>query len=96
MIMKNHITNELEEKIHGYIRNLYGKKYINRLEVEYNDGVYTLIIGIPTDYNPTFISYQTENTDDFLKYICEELRTRNYLRVRYHKINYNETFGKRK
>lgn len=65
---------------------MYKAEYINRLEVEYNDGIYTLIIGIPTDHNPTYISYQTEDIDDFLDYICEELRTRNYMRVQYHKI----------
>lgn len=90
--MKNQTIKNLEEKIHDQVMNLYSAKYKNRLEVEHKNGVYTLILGVPTDHNPTYISYQTDNPDDFLKYICEELRTRNYMRVRYHKIIRHETY----
>ena len=51
----------------------------NRLEVKFENGIYTLLLGIPNDLIPTTISLQTNDPQEFLDFIYEELRTRNYM-----------------
>lgn len=74
---------DLEDKIHDYIRNLYKKEFIGELIVTYKDGIYELSLGIPVADIPTKISLQTDDEEEFLKYICNELKSRNYNRVEY-------------
>lgn len=45
--MKEIDNKELVEKIHDYIRNLYKAEYNGRLEVVNENGMYTLILGVP-------------------------------------------------
>lgn len=77
---------ELENKIHDYIKNLYKRKFTGSLKVKKENGVYQLLIGIPVEDIPTSISLQTDSEEEFLKYVCDELKARNYLRTQYFTI----------
>lgn len=77
---------ELEQKIHDYIKALYKAEYKGRLEVTQEDDIYALTLGIPSYDIPTTISLQTDKEEEFLKYICEELRVRNFMRVYFYSI----------
>lgn len=95
--MRDH---DLEQKIHEWICKIYKAKYKGRLEVTQEDGVYTLTLGLPSPDMPTNISIQTDDKAEFLKYIFEELRTRNYMRVYFYSTKRtdlkNETIKKGK
>ncbi len=77
---------ELEDKIHDYIKNLYKRKFVGSLKVKKENGIYELIIGIPVEDIPTTISLQTDSDDEFLEYVCNELKSRNYIRTQYFTI----------
>lgn len=77
---------ELEKKIHGYIIELYKKEYVGFLEVHKDNNIYSLVIGLPSPNIPTHISIQAQTDDEFFKYIKEELRTRNFLRVYFYNV----------
>ena len=85
---------ELEAKIHGFIINLYKAKYKGRLNVKYDKGIYTLILGIPNEMIPTSISLQTDDPQEFLDYICDELKKRNYMRVYFYQVRRTENLTK--
>ena len=73
------------------MRTLYEANYIGRLEVEQIDDEYTLIIGIPSYMAPTYIACICESDKQFLEYIEEELRKRNYMRLEIYKtIRYEQ------
>lgn len=74
---------ELETKIHEYIEHLYKAKFTNRLEVNHSNGIFELILGLPVDDIPTTISLQTDDEEKFLEYVCNELKSRNYLRIKF-------------
>lgn len=77
---------DLVKKILDYIRTTYNAEYVGRLEVIQTDTTYVFIIGLPSYMIPTSITYQTEDENDFLNYIYEELRTRNYMRLIIYKV----------
>ena len=77
---------ELEKKIHDCIIKLYNAKYTGRLEVIKNVGYYTLILGIPSYMLPTHIGLQTDDPEEFLSYVEEQLRESNFMRVYFYKI----------
>lgn len=77
---------ELENTIRDYIKTLYKATYNKRLEVKYESNVYSLILGIPDDVMPTTISLQTDDPQEFLKYIYEELKTRNYMKIYFYQV----------
>jgi len=72
---------DLELVILDYMKHLYKAEYIGRLEVEQTDTSYTLLIGIPSYMAPTYITCACDKDVDFLDYVQEELRTRNYMRL---------------
>lgn len=74
---------ELEEKIHDYIKNLYKKEFIGLLQVKKINDIYELTLGIPVEDIPTKISLQTDSEEEFLEYVCDELKKRNYIRTQY-------------
>jgi hypothetical protein len=82
---------ELIQKIRDYIRNKYKAEYKNRLEVKFENGIYTLLLGIPNDLIPTTISLQTNDPQEFLDFIYEELRTRNYMRTYFYQVRRKDT-----
>ena len=81
---------ELEKKIHDFIIKVYKSKYIGRLEVLIDEGMYTLVLGVPSPDFPTRISLQTDKPEEFLKYVEEELKNRNYMRVYYYNVKRKE------
>ena len=85
---------ELENKIRDYITNVYKATYNRRLEVKNTDGIYTLILGVPDDLIPTSISFQTEDSQAFLDYVYEELRTRNYMRTYFYQVRKKDNLTK--
>ena len=82
---------ELVHKIRDYIRNIYKAEYKNRLEVKFENGIYTLLLGVTNDLIPTTISLQTNDPQEFLDFIYEELRTRNYMRTYFYQVRRKDT-----
>lgn len=89
---------ELKQAILDFIRINYEADYIGTLIVEKfpstypsyyeNPGPgYRLTIGIPSYMFPTTMAGDFENDEDFLNYIYTELKTRNYMRVYFYKVN---------
>jgi len=77
---------DLENKIHDYIKNLYKAEYIGLLRVEQEGISYVFTLGMPSYMVPTTIGYDTESDQEFLDFIYEELRTRNYMRLEIYKV----------
>jgi hypothetical protein len=77
---------DLELQILDYITNLYSAKYIGLLRVEQSDTTYTFTIGVPSYMARTYINYDSTNDQEFLDFIFEEIRTRNYIRQEYYKV----------
>lgn len=77
---------DLENRIHDYIKNLYKAEYVGLLTV-YQDGTeYMFTIGIPSYMSPTGIFHQADSDQEFLDFIYEELRVRNYMRLEFYKV----------
>lgn len=85
---------ELENKIRDCIISLYSATYNRRLEVLLKNGIYTLVLGIPDDLIPTSISLQTDDPQEFIDFICEELRTRNYMRIYFYQVRRKDNLTK--
>lgn len=77
---------ELEKKIHDFIVKIYKAEYIGRLEVSNQNGMYTLLLGVPSPDFPTTITLQTDDPKEFLAYIEDELKNRDYMRVYYYNV----------
>lgn len=77
---------ELAQEIRDYIKSLYNADYIGYLEVEKLNPGYKMSIGIPSYMFPTVLAGDFETDEEFLDYIFEDLRTRNYLRQDYYKV----------
>lgn len=77
---------ELEQKILDYIKTIYNAEYIGLLKVKKLNPGYQLTIGLPSYMFPTTISSDHTTDEDFLNYIYEEVRVRNYLRVEFYKV----------
>ena len=72
----------LTKKIKLIIFKLYHAFFKGKLEVHHKDGIYTLIIGIPSNMRPS--SYSFEGTEEqFLKFIEEEYKYNNKLWINY-------------
>lgn len=81
---------DLENQIHDYIESLYNATYNGLLEVREDNGIYTLVIGLPSYMSPTTISVDSNSDQYFLDFIFEEFRTRNYLRLDIYKVTREE------
>ena len=77
---------ELEEKIHDYITETYKAEYKGLLKVHKNNLGYSLILGIPSYMSPTTIASNHTNDQDFLDFIFNEIRSRNYMRIEFYKV----------
>jgi len=77
---------ELEQAIRDYIMSLYKACYNGWLQVEKLNPGYKLTIGIPSYMFPTTTAGDWETDDEFLNYIYEDLRIRNYMRVYFYKV----------
>ena len=78
---------DLVQKILDYILSTYKAEYINEVLVNQDENIYTFSIAIPDRLIPTTISGQFDQDQDFLDFIYEELRTRNYMRVYFYEVN---------
>lgn len=81
------MVQRLEKKITEYIKSQYKAEYIGFLEVEKLNPGYKFKIGIPSYMTPTTIATDIEDEELFLNMVYEELRTKNYVRNFYYKIN---------
>lgn len=77
---------DLQKKILDYIRETYEATYKGRIEVNYLNPGYELLLGIPSYLAFTTISADIDNPDDFYKFVCEELRVRNYVRKQTYEV----------
>lgn len=77
---------DLVAQILDYILTLYKAEYIGRLEVYQNGTTYMFLIGVPSYMVPTTNFYEATNDEDFLTYIFEELRTRNFMKIDKYKV----------
>lgn len=78
---------ELEQAILDYIKTTYKAEYVGLLEVKKTGTSYMFFIGLPSYMIPTTIGYDTDSDEDFLNFIYEELRTRNYMRLDIYKVH---------
>lgn len=85
---------ELEQVISDYLTTLYNCTYNGLLEVtkqSLDEGwLYTLSLGIPSYMCKTTISGEFQSDIEFIDYIKEEIRTRNYVKVYFYKVNRTE------
>jgi hypothetical protein len=81
---------ELEQKIHDYIKTWYSAEYVGKLFVEKDGTFYKLSMAIPSYMTLTSIAGDFNTDEDFLDFIYEELRKRNYMRVDYYKVTRTE------
>lgn len=81
---------ELELKIRDYIKTLYNAEYNGILTVTKTENIYRFSIAIPSYMTLTSLAMETESEQEFLDYIYEELRTRNYVRVYFYKVTRTE------
>ncbi len=72
---------ELVQQILDYMRETYKAEYIGRIEVNQIDTEYMFLIGVPSYMLPTTIYYSCNSDEEFLDFIYEELRTRNYMKI---------------
>lgn len=84
---------ELTQEILDYIRTLYNADYVGYIKVLKEDGIYSLALGIPSWMTRTNIAIATDSDEEFLTYIKEELRTRNYMRLMIYRVD--RTYEKR-
>lgn len=77
---------ELANKILDYIKTTYNAIYEGLLIVTKSNEVYTMKIGLPSYMMPTTLTLSTNSDDEFLEFIYEELRTRNYMRLEIYKV----------
>lgn len=81
---------ELAQKIRDFMIAWYKATYIGRLEVTKDDTGYMFLIGIPSYMAPTTITADFDTDDEFLNFICKELKTRNYIRQYVYKVTRTE------
>lgn len=76
---------DLVQKILDYIKTTYKAVYKGYVDVDQDNKQYIFTIGLPSYMSPTHITGEFESDEQFLDYIFEELRTRNYMRIDYYK-----------
>lgn len=78
---------ELVQMILDYIKNLYKAEYEGSINVTQIGTTYRLNIGLPSYMNPSSIACDANSDEEFLDFIKEELRVRNYMRVYFYRVN---------
>lgn len=79
-------TTQLENLIKDYIKFWYGAEYTGYLSVIKRNPGYTFAIGIPSYMVKTTINCDYETDEEFLNYIYNEIRSRNYIRLDIYKV----------
>ena len=77
---------ELEQMIHGWIKDYYNAVYNGLLKVTKKSGEYIFTLGLPSETVTTTTSSNHESDEEFLKYVYSELKARNYMRTYFYKI----------
>lgn len=78
-----HKQTEIETKVRNLINKVTNAKYISSLEIFYEDGLYTLRLGLNCkDASPISLGFQG-NESDFLIFLEKEFRKRKLQNVRY-------------
>lgn len=83
------LREDLVQEILDYIKTLYKAEYVGRIEVQQEGDVYSLLIGVPSYMTPTTTHYAATSSDkdaEFLAYIYEDLRIRNYMKIDKYKV----------
>lgn len=80
-------TDQLRERILEMIKDLYNAEFNGYIKVIKNtETSYSLILGLPTYLEPTAISCDAESDEQFLQFVEDELKRRNYMRVYIYKV----------
>lgn len=77
---------QLEQDILDIINETIKGKYIGKLEVSNNDGVYALLLYLDRWYTPTVLAYEGTE-DEFKKFIKKEFKKNQYQRVSFWETN---------
>ena len=77
---------ELEQAIRDYIKITYNAEYTGWLRIVQHTIGFTLELGIPSYMTKTCISSDHETQEEFLEYIKNELKSRNYIRQDVYKV----------
>lgn len=78
---------ELVNNILAYIKLIYKADYVEYISVEKLNPGYKFKIGIPSYMMPTTLATDIDDETIFLDLVYTELRTKNYIRNFYYKIN---------
>ena len=82
---------ELKNKVLEIICNMYKAVYVGYLKIVKVGDVYRMYLGVPTETMPTNFDLQCNSDEEFLNFIEEEFKRRNYLRrVTYNVIRTND------
>lgn len=81
----------LETKIFNFIENQYDAEFLGRVKITIKDGEYCLLLTLSNYMIPLPMCIQTDNENDFYKYVCKELTMRNFPIVKYFKLIKNDT-----
>lgn len=77
---------ELAQTIRDYIKLLYKAEYTGLIRVDKLNPGYRCVLGIPSYMVQTSFAIDCETDDEFLKYVYEELRVRNYVRQEVYRV----------
>lgn len=81
---------ELEQKIRDWIKSYYKAEYAGVLTVTKINGVYRFSIAIPSWLCLTSLAGDFNSDEDFLTFIYDELRKRNYMRTDFYRVERTE------
>lgn len=70
-------TQELEQVILEYIRDIYKKEYIGKIKIEHLNPGYCVKLGMNTPETPIVIYGELEDKQ-FLKFLKNDLKSRNF------------------
>lgn len=76
----------LEQEILEIINQVIDGKYIGKLRVIYEDGIYELYIYFDRWYTPTILAYEGTE-DEFKKFVKKEFKKNQYQKVKFWEIN---------
>ena len=81
---------ELVQMIRDFIMSCYKAEYKGLLTVKKLNPGYVFTLGLPSYMTPTTISCDYQTDQEFLDFIYEELRSRNYMRLDIYTVKRNE------
>lgn len=77
---------ELEQQIRDFIKSWSNAEFVGYLKVEKLNPGYKFIIGIPSYMAQTSIATDIDSPEEFLEFIKQELKSRNYIRQDYYRV----------